>query len=523
MNTENKITTTDPTLEQAVPKEVQNTVFGKPVGDGNDYSFIQKKRDDFIASKTPFTLPVSILIPVYNRKDVLAKSLAGLTHQTYPKDLIEVIIADDGSSDGVEQVIEEYRTYFTIRHVFQEDRGYRLSAVRNLGLAKASHEHIVLLDSDMIPTPDLVTSYMEYLHVSDDALLIGHRRFVCVDSVSKGEVLNNIESAISLPDIHPQNLVFRALNYPPHDWRLRTYKVTDNLRKSLYPFIVCSGCNLAYSKRIYERAGPYCEEFQYWGGEDQEWAYRVYASGAYFIPVHSALALHQEPPNGNNETDRVEGRAQTVPLVEELCPLKLRPFVSGKTYRVPKISICIVSQKAWEGVSKTFSSLLAQDYTDFECVIIADPKGTSEANIFYQRYSKDKRIRWEHPDSDNDSQSFAAIEKSKGAYIVMLEPGDVLRPNAITTIADYFDNNNIGLAYWRCDPTNPSSNHWAANAASPHLYSSKTYLGAFRKRDWTRAKAQGKLTNSTNEAAPYHHLKKICSVQDLSEVVCTRM
>ena len=56
--------------------------------------------------KPDFKEKVSIVIPVYNRKEILGKTLAGILHQTYPLDLIEVIIADDGSSDNPDELVK---------------------------------------------------------------------------------------------------------------------------------------------------------------------------------------------------------------------------------------------------------------------------------------------------------------------------------------------------------------------------------------------------------------------------------
>ena len=47
-----------------------------------------------------------MVIPVYNRKEKLSKTIAGLTQQTYPLELIEIIIADDGSSDNPDELVD---------------------------------------------------------------------------------------------------------------------------------------------------------------------------------------------------------------------------------------------------------------------------------------------------------------------------------------------------------------------------------------------------------------------------------
>src|SRR5262245_46690597 len=65
------------------------------------------------------TLPtVSIIVPTYNRKDLLGETLDSLAQQTYPSDRFEVIIVDDGSTDGTEAIAA--KTFpFTLRYFWQ--------------------------------------------------------------------------------------------------------------------------------------------------------------------------------------------------------------------------------------------------------------------------------------------------------------------------------------------------------------------------------------------------------------------
>ncbi len=51
---------------------------------------------------------VSIIIPTYNRAKILGITLESCINQTYPKDLCEIIIADNNSSDNTKQVVEEW-------------------------------------------------------------------------------------------------------------------------------------------------------------------------------------------------------------------------------------------------------------------------------------------------------------------------------------------------------------------------------------------------------------------------------
>jgi hypothetical protein len=87
-------------------------------------------------------LPVSVIIPVYNRPDMLRRSLASVWAQR-PALPAEVIVVDDGSADDTALAGEELNAT-VIRH--PKNRG--LSAARNTGLEAASHDWIALLDSD---------------------------------------------------------------------------------------------------------------------------------------------------------------------------------------------------------------------------------------------------------------------------------------------------------------------------------------------------------------------------------------
>ena len=117
------------------------------VGMANDWTpFEQAVSLRFPKNLPPeFTKPVSIVIPVYNRKEKLAKTIAALTHSTYPAELMQVVIADDGSSDRPEQLLPLFESFFDISYIRQEDEGYRLSEVRNLGIREAKHDCIIVL------------------------------------------------------------------------------------------------------------------------------------------------------------------------------------------------------------------------------------------------------------------------------------------------------------------------------------------------------------------------------------------
>ena len=90
-------------------------------------------------------IKISVIVPVYNVKSYIAECLESLVRQSVSE--IEVIIVDDGSTDGSGEIAQEYADkYDYFRLIRQENGG--LSAARNTGIEHANGEYIYFLDSD---------------------------------------------------------------------------------------------------------------------------------------------------------------------------------------------------------------------------------------------------------------------------------------------------------------------------------------------------------------------------------------
>jgi glycosyltransferase involved in cell wall biosynthesis len=84
---------------------------------------------------------ISVVIPTYNRYEVLKRALSSVFAQSYLP--TEVIVIDDGSSDETSKIIQDFPT---IIYRYQKNSG--VSSARNLGISLCSHEWIAFLDSD---------------------------------------------------------------------------------------------------------------------------------------------------------------------------------------------------------------------------------------------------------------------------------------------------------------------------------------------------------------------------------------
>src|SRR6476469_7252608 len=93
---------------------------------------------------------ISVIVTTYNRPDALAVVLEGLLAQTDRR--FEVIVADDGSTDATRKVVASFRQRWPhetgMLHAWHADTGFRLSAVRNLGVYAAKGDYLIFLDGD---------------------------------------------------------------------------------------------------------------------------------------------------------------------------------------------------------------------------------------------------------------------------------------------------------------------------------------------------------------------------------------
>ena len=86
-------------------------------------------------------MKISVIIPIYNRDKFIRRVLNSVYNQTYK--INEIIVIDDGSTDDIVQIIQDFPN---IKYIYQENSG--VSSARNLGIKYASNEWIAFLDSD---------------------------------------------------------------------------------------------------------------------------------------------------------------------------------------------------------------------------------------------------------------------------------------------------------------------------------------------------------------------------------------
>lgn len=113
---------------------------------------------------------VSVIVPVYNGAQYLAESLDSALAQDYPN--LEVVVVDDGSTDGTPAILERYAQRFAqrVRVITQPNRG--AAAARNAALLEARGEYVAFLDADDLWAPHKLSIQVLHLGRHPDVDLV---------------------------------------------------------------------------------------------------------------------------------------------------------------------------------------------------------------------------------------------------------------------------------------------------------------------------------------------------------------
>ena len=125
---------------------------------------------------------VSIVIPCYNQGPFLGECLASLKSQTYPANLVETIVVDDGSGPDTKETISRLAQQYALHLITQVNGG--LSRARNVGIAYASGDYILPLDADNYLSADAIELLVTTMR--DSQAKDPHVMFVYQDKVLFG-------------------------------------------------------------------------------------------------------------------------------------------------------------------------------------------------------------------------------------------------------------------------------------------------------------------------------------------------
>lgn len=145
----------------------------------------------------------TVVVPVHNLKNSLPVVLRCLEAQSYPLELFECVIVDDGSTDGTREFLESYQSPLQLVPLYNATCKGR-GVARNVGWRNGTSKVIVFLDGDTLPAPTLLDDYGRAFARGDRDVVSGTR--YCIDCDPTGERLEG--SLAALAETTP-NLLFR--------------------------------------------------------------------------------------------------------------------------------------------------------------------------------------------------------------------------------------------------------------------------------------------------------------------------
>ena len=300
------------------------------------------------------SLSVTVVIPYYEAPDALNLTLAALERQSYPRELFDVVVVDDGSRIPLQQPVD---TSLDVKVVHQEDRGFGLARARNTGVRASSGDVVVFLDCDMMPESDWLVEHSRWHHVASDVLTLGFRAHVDVAGIDVDAVLQRSGSLgdlfVDRPQQRPEWIEFHMT---------RTGNLTsgdDDL------FRVVTGGNLGVSRVFFEQVGCYDETFTQWGTEDTEFGYRAFTLGALLVPVRSALCWHQGAGASPSKEESQSLELQRAKISQLIAHHGFRSNSPGRSFTVPQFVVTVRSpQTDFEAQFDTVEQLLANTVHD---------------------------------------------------------------------------------------------------------------------------------------------------------------
>jgi glycosyltransferase AglE len=173
---------------------------------------------------------VSVIVPVYNNPDGLGKVLESLVNQSYPRELYEIIVVDNGSNDGLtlNTAVEYQNAYNGLLRVLTENSIQGSYAARNTGILHSQGDVIAMIDSDCIPSSKWLENGLLALDALGADLVGGHVKFIYSSRPSSAEMYDSIvhmqikhaiatNSASPTPNLFVRKVVFNAIGLFPSD------------------------------------------------------------------------------------------------------------------------------------------------------------------------------------------------------------------------------------------------------------------------------------------------------------------
>jgi glycosyltransferase involved in cell wall biosynthesis len=231
---------------------------------------------------------IALIISTYNWPKALKQTLRSIANQTILPN--EILVADDGSDERTANLIQQFKANhptLNIKHVWHEDNGFRLAAIRNSAIRLAQSDYIIQIDGDIILDKNFIADHLSIkargYFVTGSRLLLSKK---ITDVLLESEKVNFSELRWKGKNF------FNTLRIP---FLMRLLQNNYKTKGKHLDYV--KGCNMAFWKSDLYLVNGYDESFIGWGREDSDICIRLINAGVKkkFIKF-SAVQYHLHHP-----------------------------------------------------------------------------------------------------------------------------------------------------------------------------------------------------------------------------------
>lgn len=213
---------------------------------------------------------VALIIATYNWPQALQQTLRSVANQTILPN--EVFIADDGSDERTANLIQQFKEQYptiNIIHVWHEDNGFRLAAIRNKAIRQAQSDYIIQIDGDIILNQHFIA---DHLSMNAKGYFVTGSRLLLSKKITE-VLLESKKVNIAALRWKGKNF-FNTLRIP---LLMRLLQNTYKTKGKHLDYV--KGCNMAFWKSDLYLVNGYDESFSGWGREDTDICIRLLHAG----------------------------------------------------------------------------------------------------------------------------------------------------------------------------------------------------------------------------------------------------
>ncbi|MDP3026134.1 MAG: glycosyltransferase family 2 protein [Nanoarchaeota archaeon] len=264
-------------------------------------------------------LEITIIIPTYNRKEILKKVLDALNNQSYDLKKIEVLVIDDCSKINPKIEIKKVKTEYKLRFL-RLNKNVGQGRVRNQAIKLAKGKYLLFLGDDTIPEKNMMEEHINLHRKYKGIAVLGKVSF---HNSLRNEFMNYIENI----QFHYNTIKDKS------DVKLHFYTSNISLEKSWF------------------KDEEYSKEFKNYGFEDLELGYRLEKKGLRVVYNPKAIVYHFHSYTFEQFCQRMRNVGRSAVIFTKLHPeLKKRyilPF-----HNIFKLGSFVLSNKFFKRVNK---------------------------------------------------------------------------------------------------------------------------------------------------------------------------